>query len=213
MRKINTLILVLLLSMATGSVFAAPKPTLASNPKLWTLSTKFEHPRQISVQLPGYDKPMRYWYIILTITNLSNHDVQFYPEVELLTDTFKPVVAGKLVTKFVYDKIKVMNQGSYPFLESLDEVKNFVLQGKDNTVNIAVILPDFDFNAKNVKVFIAGLSNETVAVDNPVKKDAAGKPVKVLLRKTLELDYAIPGDCANRPLQSLVYKGKKWVLR
>ncbi len=213
MRKINTSLLVLLLLVAIGNVFAAPKPTLASNPKLWTLSTKFEHPRQISVQLPGYDKPMRYWYMILTLTNLSNHDVQFYPEIELITDTFKPVVAGKFVTKAVYEKIKLMNQGSYPFLQSLDEVKNFVLQGRDNTINVAVILPDFDLKAKNVKIFIAGLSNETVAVNDPVKKDAAGKPVKVLLRKTLELDYAIPGDCANRPQQSLVYKGKKWVLR
>lgn len=213
MRKLTTFIIIVSLMAITGSCFAAPRPTLANNPKLWTLETKFEHPRQIMAQLPGYDKPIRYWYTVLTLTNLGRDDVDFYPRIDLLTDTFKRVVAGKTVTKLIYNQIKVANQGAYPFLQSLDEVDNFILQGRDNTIDVAVILPDFDNNAKNVKIFIAGLANETIAVEHPILKDEAGEPVKVLLRKTLELNYAIPGDHANRDLQSLVYKGKRWILR
>ena len=105
------------------------------------------------------------------------------------------------------------NQGKYPFLQSLDKISNEVLQGRDNTQDIAVILPDFDPKAKNIKIFIAGLSNEAVSVEHPVKKDADDKAVKIILRKTLELRYAIPGDEQNRHLQQLIYKGKDWVLR
>jgi hypothetical protein len=95
----------------------------------------------------------------------------------------------------------------------LAKAGNRILQGEDNTKDIAVIWPDFDTKAKNIKVFIAGLSNETVAIDHPMAKDQAGKPFKVFLRKTLELSYAFKGDPALRSDASLTYKGKRWIMR
>ena len=38
-------------------------------------------------------------------------------------------------------------------------------------------------------------------------------PVKVYLRKTLELSYAISGDAALRSYAKLTYKGSRWVMR
>jgi len=67
--------------------------------------------------------------------------------------------------------------------------------------------------AKNAKVFITGLSNETAAIDHPVAKDKTGKPLKVFLRKTLELSYAFRGDPSLRSDANLAYRGKRWIMR
>ena len=92
-------------------------------------------------------------------------------------------------------------------------MSNKILQGEDNTKDIAIVWPDFDVKAKSMKLFIAGLSNETAAIDHPVAKDEAGKPIKVFLRKTLELSYALGGDATLRSNANLIYKGKRWVMR
>ncbi len=113
----------------------------------------------------------------------------------------------------VFEQIQRRHQSKYPFLESLEKTSNKILQGKDNIKDIAIIWQDFDTQAKNIKIFIAGLSNETIAINHPVAKDETGKPVKVYLRKTLELSYAISGDPALRSDAKLTYKGKRWVMR
>ncbi len=79
--------------------------------------------------------------------------------------------------------------------------------------DIAIIWPDFDIKAKNIRLFIAGLSNETVAINHPVEKDDFGNPKKVFLRKTLELNYDLKGDPALRSGATLKYKGKRWIMR
>jgi len=71
-------------------------------------------------------------------------------------------------------------------------------KGSDNTRDIVIIWPDFDPAAKQVSLFIAGLSNETAGVEHPVQKDADGKPTMVYLQKTLQLIYANTTDPALR---------------
>jgi len=173
----------------------------------------FEHPQQIRLQLSGDNKPRRFWYTIITLTNNTNQDVDFYPRCELMTDTFQIIPAGSSTSAAVFEPIKKRHQSKYLFLESLERCGNRILQGEDNTKDIAVIWPDFDAKAKGIKLFIAGLSNETVAIDHPVVKDEAGKPSQVFLRKTLELSYSLAGDAALRSGTNLTYKGKRWIMR
>jgi hypothetical protein len=162
----------------------------------------------------GFDnKPRRFWYMIVTLTNKANRDVDFYPKCDLMTDTFQIIPAGKETPAAVFEQIKRRHQSRYPFLEPLEKAGNKILQGEDNTKDIAIIWPDFDAQAKNIKVFITGLSNETVAIDHPIAKDEAGKPVKVYLRKTLELSYALRGDTSLRSDVNLSYDGNRWVMR
>jgi len=192
---------------------AAPQPAIVPGPDDWTVEVTFEHPQQIMLQLAGDNKPRRFWYTLITLTNKTNRDVDFYPRCELMTDTFQIIPAGKDTPSAVFEQIKRRHQSRYPFLESLEKAGNRILQGQDNTKDIAIIWPDFDAKAKNIKLFITGLSNETVAIDHPVAKDKTGKPVKVFLRKTLELNYDIAGDPAFRSDAKLTYKDKRWVMR
>ena len=206
---------VLMISMAIGVVsFAAPEPAVVSVGNNWTVEVKFENPQQISLPVGKNGKTQRFWYLILTVTNNTKRDVGFYPRCELMTDTFQIVPAGKSIPSgLIFKKIKKRHQSKYPFLEPLEKTDNKILQGQDNTKDIAVIWSDFDPKAKNVKFFIAGLSNETAVIDHPTKKDTSGKPKKIFLRKTLELSYSIGGDAAFRSAANLTFKNKRWVMR
>jgi len=192
---------------------AAPEPTIVPGPGQWTIDTVFTHPQQIVLQSSVDNQPRRFWYTIITLTNNTNRDVEFYPKCDLMTDTFRIIPAGKGVSPAVFGHIKKRHQSRYPFLEPLEKVGNRMLQGEDNAKDVAIIWPDFDTQAKNIKVFVTGLSNETVAINHPVAKDKTGKPIKVFLRKTLELSYAFRGDPSLRSDANLAYKGKSWIMR
>ena len=192
---------------------AAPEPAIVQGPDDWTVNVIFEHPQQIMLQLSGDKKPRRFWYTLITLTNKTKRDVDFYPRCELMTDTFQIIPAGKGMSAAVFEQIKSRHQSKYPFLESLEKTSNKILQGEDNTRDIAIIWPDFDVQAKQVKFFITGLSNETAVVSHPVEMDQAGQPIKVYLRKTLELSYDLTGEPAFRTSANVVYKGKRWIMR
>jgi hypothetical protein len=149
----------------------------------------------------------------MTLNNKTNRDVDFYPDCELVTDTFEIMPAAKGVPASVFERIKRRHRKEYPFLESLEHIDNRILQGEDNMRDIAIIWPDFDARANAIKIFIAGVSNETVAVEHPTAKDETGEPVKVYLRKTLELSYSISGDAAFRTSDKLAYEGRRWIMR
>jgi hypothetical protein len=193
---------------------AAPQPSIVPGPGIWMVNTAFTHPQQIMLRRSGSGKPIRYWYMILTLTNKTGRDIDFYPKCDLMTDTFQIIPACKDVPAVVFEQVKKRHQDSYQFLESLENTSNKLLQGEDNAKDIAVIWHDFDAKAGNIKIFIAGLSNETVVIDHPVAKDKlTGKPVKVYLRRTLELSYDLGSDPAFRSGSNLAYKDKRWVMR
>lgn len=201
------------LAVITCESLAIPEPAAVQGPGLWTLSTEFEHPQRIILQRASDSRTMRFWYTIITLTNNTNDDVGFYPNCDLMTDTFQIIPAGKSVTQEVFKQIKQRHQRKYPFLELLGTADNKILQGEDNARDIAVIWPDFDEKAGNIKIFITGLSNETTVVEHPILKDQNNQPVKVFLRKTLELSYKIKGDPAAVTNVSLSYQGKRWIMR
>jgi hypothetical protein len=203
----------LLAAVVAGFCVAAPQPAIVQRAGQWTLEIRYEHPQQM-VMPWGLNGESRFWYMIVTVTNRTGRDVDFYPKCDLLTDTFQLVPAGRGVTPAVFEAVKQRHQAQYPFLESLQAVGNRILEGEDNAKDIAIIWQDFDVQALGFKVFISGLSNETAVVPNPVMVDkATGRPVPVYLRKTLELTYALRGDPALRSLVEVVYKGQDWVMR
>lgn len=191
-----------------------PEPSLVPGIGDWTLEVVFEAPRQISVTLPGEARPRRFWYVILTLTNNGGlTDAPFYPSCDLVTDTFQVLQAGTNTPRAVFEAVKLRHRGRYPFLESLEDVDHRILEGEDNTRDVAVIWPDFDPRAGEVTFFIGGLSNETAAIDHPLRRDAQGRPEKVLLRKTLALRYYAGGEGKLRSQATLTFKDKSWVMR
>ena len=192
---------------------AYPKPAIVPGPSLWTLDVRYDRPQQITMSMPN-GTTQRFWYTIITLTNNgTGFDVPFYPACDLMTDTFQIVHAGRTTRRAIFEAIKIRHQGKYPFLEPLDFVSDKILQGPDNTIDVAIIWPDFDDKAKKISLFIAGLSNETAVIDHPIDTDENGRPKKIFLRKTLKLDYTIGGDETLRSDLAVTYKDKSWVMR
>jgi len=207
-------IILCFLSIVTATVSAYPTPAGVQQADQWTLTVTYTQPEQITFRMADSDQTQRFWYVIVTLTNESPFDeVSFYPLCQLVTDTFQVIPAGKNVPRSVFEAIKLKHQGSFPFLESLDFADRRIAHGKDNTRDFAIIWPDFDPKAKEVSLFIAGLSNETVVVLHPVLKDELGDPKQIFLQKTLQLKFSVAGDEALRA--SAVMKGieRNWVMR
>ncbi len=191
-----------------GVCIAAPRPSLAPASGIWTLDVVYTQPQQYAVR-NNDNQIERYWYIILSLVNNTGRDVPFYPKFELMTDTWSIEASDTGVAKGVYDSLKLMNEGSFPFAVTMNEVANKILQGSDNSVDLLVVWKDFELEAKSVKMFFAGLSNETAVVET--QRD--GETIKHYLQKTLELNYSIPGDSKQRDLQQLAFEGMRWVMR
>ena len=192
---------------------AAPEPAIVPAPGQWTLEMKFTNPQQIIWPQGPDKKPANFWYTIITLTNNTGNDVDFYPKCDLMTDSFQIIPAGKFVSTALFEQIKKRHKNRYPFLELLNNAGTKILQGEDNARDIAVIWPDFDAKASSVKLFITGLSNETAVVDNPISKDEMGMPARIFLRKTLELNYSVSGDQNLRSPVSFAFQGKRWIMR
>ena len=200
-------------AIVTCVSLAAPEPAIVPAPGQWTLDMEFTNPMEITLPLGSDKKPLKFWYLIITLTNNTGKDVDFYPKCDLMTNSFQIVPAGKFVSTALFDQIKKRHKARYPFLELLDQAGTKILQGEDNARDIAVIWPDFDVKATAVKLFITGLSNETANVNYPILKDDTGAPLKVFLRKTLELNYSLRGDPALKTSASFEFQGKRWIMR
>lgn len=212
--KIISIALLSFLTCGSATISSsAPEPAIVQGPNLWTFEATFTHPDQIMIKTAPDQAAQRFWYVILSLTNKSGKDVEFYPKCELMTDTFKFYLASQGVPGIVFDKIKSRHKTKYPLLESIEFVDSKILQGSDNTKDVAVIFPDFDAKAKNIKIFLAGLSNETAVVELPDVNGKQDAIQEVYLRKTLELNYAIPGDPSKRSEAKLDFKAKRWIMR
>lgn len=196
--------------LSAGLSLAAPKPAIVQGPLLWTAEATFEHLQQIVYQPTEQSKPRRFWYLILTVNNNTGRDVEFYPQCDLMTESFQILPAGKRVPQEIFEIVATLYRDKYPLLESLATADNRILQGEDNARDIALIWSDFDSAAKNIKLFITGLSNETAVVNAPGAGDTSQK---VYLRKTLELSYHLKGDAAWRSNSDIAYQGHQWVMR
>lgn len=211
----NGIIRIFILSVLFSgvSLFGRPEPSLVDKEGQWTLDIQYEHPRLISLTVPGSSQPQRYWYLIFSLTNNTDQEIPFYPSAELVTDTFQVIPSGCRVQKLLYEEVKRRHRGSYPFLECLDFTDLMIRKGADNKRDFVLFWPDFDPKADQVQFFLGGLSNETVAVDHPTRVDERGNPVRVYLQKTLQLSYTIGVDPRLRSRASLNFESQSWVMR
>jgi hypothetical protein len=212
MKKAGYPLIIFLCLTASICIAAVPKPAIVEKPNEWTADVRFTHPQQILLNAEN-SKPVRFWYSIITVTNNTNREVDFYPRCEVLTDTFQLITAGNGTPNGVFDAIKKRHSGTYPFLELLEKTGNKLIIGEDNAKDIVITWPDFDPQAKAIKIFISGLSNEIAVVDHPLLKQDDGKAERVFLRKTLELDYDLGGDPAFRNDTKLDYAARTWIMR
>ena len=209
---------------STGPSDVLAKVPQVPEPKIvaarWQLDLDYQRPRMIRVRIPGTAKPQTYWYMLYTVTNKTGADRIFEPGFDLYTDTGQLLHAEDEVSPYVFSAVK--RRHNNPLLVSDVTIRGKLLQGEDNAKDGVAIWRDFDPKARAFDVFITGLSGESIRVKLPVPlKETVvedGKKVtvvknEVLLRKTLKLEYSIPGDAAARGQIEPKFIKSDWVMR
>jgi hypothetical protein len=209
------LIIVMAATLLVGGALGALEPSPGSAG--WQLDFEFHDPGRISVVLPGHEQPTTYWYLLYSVTNRTGREVEFYPAFDLVTDTLEVVEGGSGIHPAVYKAIKRQYANLYPFFVHPREAAGLLRQGIDNKLTSAIALVDFDPQASQFTVYVAGLSAETSRLPNPdfdPDKPESDKNMRfVVLRKSLAVTYELPGDPQSRNLATPRRVKREWVMR
>lgn len=181
-----------------------PRPAVIS--RTWQLTFKWHRPQRFLLIPPAHASRGRqvYWAMRYAVINHTNRSRFFYPRIEMVTGTGQIIRAGKGVSDNIFHKIKHEYHDS--FLQSDRMIIGRLLRGRENGKEGVAIFTGLDKGARSFRIFITGLSGDTAVQKDPL----TGK--SVVLRKTLELKYHIPGQAIGiKP--HLRFDGQKWVMR
>ncbi|MFM7132905.1 MAG: hypothetical protein ACKO0W_01160 [Planctomycetota bacterium] len=146
-----------------------------------------------------------FWYLTYDVVNNTGKDQRFAPRIELFVDDGAVIAQGTDVPSSVTKGIlRYLNN---PLVLDHFEILGEVLQGKEHAKTGLVVFPAASLDPTELTVFIAGLSQETKK-----EKDPKGERL-VTLRKTMRLDYLVPGDPKPVGTTSYGIVAKEWIFR
>jgi len=216
-KHLSLLSLSVLSSVGGMPAWAAPEPAIS--PRSWELDFEFFDPQRIQVQIPGAQVPKTFWYVIYTVTNNTGRDIYVLPTFEIVTGKYKVYRSDLAAPPAVYEAIKRRHAKTHPFLvEPIDSLGR-LLQGEDNARSSVAIWSAFDAkeDLNTFALFVGGLSGEIVKVGNPGFDPAAPKSEKnprfFILRKTLMVEYTLPGNLDTQQRADPVRGERSWVMR
>ena len=186
-----------------------PKPSVY--PISWEL--KFDHSKvkRIIVDVPGRGN-RAFWYMTYTVTNATDQEQQFLPEFEMLTHGGTVIRSDNNISPKVIDAIKQRERNNA--LQSALQIAGPIRAGEDQAKEGVAIWQEPEARMGTFSIFVSGLSGEIAQV-----KDDNGQPIKdkdgqpIILRKTLEAVYQIPGDEVHPGEDVIIDKGDNWVMR
>ena len=154
-------------------------------PRIWTLEFK---PGPLRMYVDPIDGK-HYHYFTYRVINLTEGDRMFAPTLELFTDKGRLLASGKGVSTQVSKRL--MGYLDDPLLENEHQIIGDLKQGKEHAKDGLVAWEAVDLESNQITIFVTGLSNGINRVPHPVTGE------DVLLRKTLRLDYSIPGNLTD----------------
>jgi hypothetical protein len=225
LHPLATLLLLLAGPQPAPDVGTGPEP--APTPVSWELEFKFLDPKRIEVQLPGTDQPEVYWYMVYTVTNPGERSQLFFPTFQLVTEDLRVIDTDVGINKLVFDAIKERHRETHPYLVHPTVAIGELMVGDDNARESVAIWRGVELNVNSFKVYVAGLSGETLFLPNPAykhappaaaeKKPAPNEPTHnpkhFGLRKTLEILYNLPGSPGARARAEPERQFIRWVMR
>ncbi len=178
---------------------AHPKP--AAVPFRWQLEFT---PGELRVWVNPIDhRP--YWYFTYTVTNRTGQEQVWAPAFTMLTDAGEILPSGENVPAEVTRTLR--NLLGNDLLETQNEIIGELRQGKENARDGLVIWPMPTPEVNEVSIFVRGLSGETTKVVNPKTKK------EVVLHKTLQREYLIPGNALDRGSDPAEFVAEQWIFR
>ncbi len=203
-----------------SAVSSQPAPVAiepARAPVSWELNFRFQDPQRVSVVLPDRAEPVVYWYMLYTVENPNDKEVEFYPDFELVTNTLRVVPSEIQVSPEAFRAIQ--RRADDPLLIPPERVIGKLLRGKDRARHSVAIWKDFDPKATSFTVFVSGLSGEMKRVKNPAfdasKPESRTNERYFTFRKTLSIPYKFPGSAATRDrvVPERLADKQQWIMR
>ncbi len=203
-RLVSLSILVALLPPALG---LAPEPDPV--PKRWQLEVTPGPLRVTYVQTR--EGSGAYVYFTYSAVNNTGKDLEFVPSFEMATDAGEVALSGVGVPPTVTDAI--VESLRHPFLQDQVDILGPIQQGPENAKHGVVIWPLEDTMADEIRVFGAGFSGETEAIE--LTDPRTGESRRLVFRKTLMLRYATPGEIrvAEQGDQPFNAVEQRWIMR
>ncbi|MFQ5463577.1 MAG: hypothetical protein ACE5E5_13255 [Phycisphaerae bacterium] len=194
---------------------AAPKPKIA--PATWQVDFAFDDPQRITLKAPGDLEPTTYWYLLFTVTNNTGRDVPFYPSFRLVTDALQVVEGGAGIAPHVYEAIFARHRLQAPYITEPFRITGTLLQGEENARMSVAVFRMFDANASKFTIYVSGLSGDVERVRNPdfdpTRAESDSNVRFFMLRRTLAIDYALPGDEEARFAATPMRRSRRWIMR
>jgi hypothetical protein len=202
-----------------------PKPS--PYPIDWEL--KFEHgtPHRIAVDVTDSTIPRAYWYMTYTVTNETDKEQRFYPQIDLLTADGNVHKSDEKVPKTVFEQIKQATHNK--FLEPYTSISGPIRLGPAEARDGVAVWAETQPRMEHFSIFITGLCGEHVILKNVdgklVKVDQADdiynkdteeellKKGLIIMRKTLQLNYYIRGDEVFPGEDEVNKDGEDWIMR
>lgn len=202
------------LLVLAGLLGLVPRPSQAKQypepsiyPISWELTFKHKQPRRVVVGTTPY------WYMTYTVINKTGEEQIFRPDFEMVSAEGKAIRSDRGIPAEVFQRIK-HSEGNR-FLQPASEIAGTIHVGEDQAKDGVAIWKEPEARMGTFQIFVGGLSGEFV-----ILKDDQGKPMTepdgktpVIVRKTLELDYAVYGDEFNSAHSDVHEIGSKWVMR
>lgn len=219
-----------------ADVGAGPQPSAV--PVSWELEFEFLDPRRIEVLVPGSTTPEKFWYMVYTVRNNTGRTQRFFPTFELVTDGIRVIDTDMGIHPLVFDAIRERHKATHKYLVSPTKAIGDLRVGDDNAIESVAIWRADDTDVNSFRIFAAGLSGETAIMLNPSRSKAKSTPANVAagqstgnassssdkatgeaesrrftLRKTLEIQYDLPGSDRGRMTAEPERKGVRWIMR
>jgi hypothetical protein len=181
---------------------APPTPALSS--LSWQLDSVFDKPQRFVVTSAADNRLHVYWVVHYTVTNNTGQDLFFNPIFQLRADNGRILEPVMVIDPGLFKQLKTVTGDALIVNPML--MPGRLLQGDDNARSSVVVFTDLPDEARGFDLYVAGLSGETATQEDPLTNQ------QVVLRKTLVLNYWLPGQAINiSPDPQLV--SQEWVMR
>jgi hypothetical protein len=222
------LILIICLTAGIYSAKAAPDfPVPSPYPISWEL--KFTHgtPQRLAVDVTDSPVPRAYWYMTYTVTNETDKEQKFYPQIDLLTADGNIHHSDEKTPLKVFEEIRLAAHNK--LLEQHTSISGPIRLGPAEARDGVAIWAETTPRMEHFSIFVTGLSGEAVImktvdgkltrIDDPslmYDKDNEEDLLKkglTILRKTLQLNYFIRGDEVYPGEDEVNKDTEDWVMR
>lgn len=197
-----TVLLVPMLALAFAAI-AAPQPSAV--PTRWEFQVQPGHLKSYVARVPGEGR-RAFAYTTMLITNNTGKDRYLTPSFELANDEGDILRSGRNVPPAVVQQM-LASLGNPLLMDETTIQRSPLLQGPEHAREVLIVWPLDDLDIDELTIYAAGLSGENKTIQLP------NSDKTVVLRKTLMLRHAVPGEILPGSVQPIERVAEQWIMR